>query len=156
MTNMQILVGLCNQLAKKKQELAELEARTKEKAAEIKRLSSVTIPDALKEVGVREIKLDTGVEISYKTVTYANISEERADAAFKWMEEHGFEPLIKTEMDVNKKKAVHSQTLKKFVRERIEFESEISNKVPEQDKLPRDLFGVFQEEETVVKETAKP
>lgn len=126
------------------------------------------IPNLLADAGIQELKLDTGEKISVEKKYYANISADRAEAAFKWLRDNGNGSLIKTsivgqfgsgqeevvdllvlknfltesEIPFDEKLGVHPQTLKSFVRTQIE------NATP---NFPTETFGVFIADETVVK-----
>ena len=59
--------------------------------------------------------------------------------------------------ELNDKQSIHAGTLKAFVREKIELEDrkpeegEIVDVIPEADKLPRELFGVYIVNRAIVK-----
>lgn len=76
----------------KEQKEAELDAINQE----IKQLSEVSIPCVLDELGVKTITLTSGEKITCELVIKASIPKDRADEAFKWLEDHGFQDLIKT------------------------------------------------------------
>ena len=118
-------------------------------------LREETIPSAMQELGLEELKLNTGQKVSVKQDVYASIPKANKDSAFAWLTDNGFDGLIKVSVEVlfdrgeleqaaelyNKlgedgqevvfSQDVHSQTLKAFLREQI---SKGSN-------IPLDLFG---------------
>lgn len=118
-------------------------------------LREETIPSAMQELGLESLKLDTGQTVKVQQDVYASIPKAGKQAAFMWLEEHGFGGLIKLTVDVNYGKGeqeaaqalyaqlagagldasltqdVHAQTLKAFLREQIATGSDI----------PLDLFG---------------
>ena len=61
-------------------------------------LSEETIPGVLQELGVSEIKLDTGEKLSVKQDVYASIPKDGKVEAFGWLEQHGFGGMIKTDV----------------------------------------------------------
>lgn len=156
------------ELAKSLVEAQELTKKTEQLLKDVKERERVlveeTIPGALQELGVKELTLDTGEVISLKQEVYASLTEERKPAAFKWLDEHKFGGMIKTDLTISYAKAdyeeakekckelmdeglsptleqsVHAQTLKAFIKEQI---ATVDPKVP----FPLDLFGarvVFQ------------
>jgi hypothetical protein len=172
------LSNLAKALGRKRLELAEKEQELKEIQEQIKRLDEILIPEAMQSLGLTEIKLDSGAKISYTRVYYANISEERMPAAEEWLKKNKFDSILKTnvglvfgagledkvdhallkkfldehEIEHKEKKAVHPQTLKAFVRERLEAETDTVSNIAPEAKLPRELFGVHEAFKTVVEE----
>jgi hypothetical protein len=124
------------------------------------------IPTYMYDLGLEKVTTNTGHEVSVKTSYYGNISEERLESATKWLEEHGDGSLVKTTightfgkgeeeqvdklvllnflqehmMEYNEKKGVHPQTLKAFIKRKLEA-GEI---------FPHELFGVYVAKELVV------
>lgn len=118
-------------------------------------LREETIPAAMQEMGLEEVKLETGQKISIKQDVYASIPAASKGAAYDWLNEHGFGGLIKVEVSATFAKgeqdaalelhkqlqqqglqpdldqSVHAQTLKAFLREQIAAGNNI----------PLDLFG---------------
>ncbi len=135
-----------------------LEAEVKALNERIEWFSGDIIPEFMFSMGVSEVTLDDGVEISIETKYYGNISQERAEQAHKWLKENGFESLVKStvglsfgagdedkvdkelltrflsehEINFNEKEAVHSQTLKSFIKHQME----------DGKQFPYHLFGV--------------
>ncbi len=118
-------------------------------------LREETIPGVMHELGIEQIKLDSGQKITIKQDVYASISYANKAQAYAWLEENGFGGLIKTEVSVNfakgdldkaqalgrelyekgikadLKQEVHAQTLKVFLRDELEKGTPV----------PLDLFG---------------
>ena len=118
-------------------------------------LREETIPSAMQELGLEELKLETGQKLSIKQDVYASIPSHFRGAAYEWLESNGFGGLIKTDLTVRygrgeleEAKAlrqhlieygvqsdvtqnVHAQTLKAFLREQITMGANV----------PLDLFG---------------
>lgn len=125
---------------------------TKERA---RVLREETIPSAMQELGLEELKLDTGEKLSVKQDVYASIPAAQKEQAFQWLEDNGFGGLIKVEvaadfrkgevefaialfkelqergLQVGLDRSVHSQTLKAFLREQLAIGGNV----------PLDLFG---------------
>jgi hypothetical protein len=120
-----------------------LEAKLKEQKEYARVLREETLPGAMQELGLAELKLDTGETITITDDVYASIPADKKPAAFDWLEDHGFGGLIKTEVGVMFGKGemdkatevydalagqgmepkfirdVHPQTLRAFLREQM-------------------------------------
>ena len=119
-------------------------------------LREETIPSAMQEMGLEEVKLSTGQKISVKQDVYASIPAANKDRAYEWLNENGFDGLIKLEVSSQFPRgaqdaafelyefvkdrglgqpkidqSVHAQTLKAFIKEQL---SKGAN-------IPLDLFG---------------
>ena len=113
-------------------EIADLEEQLKAKKKEFLRLSGEDIPEFLRTNGMSEIKLTDGRKVSYKDDLSASVKDIGAFAS--WLEARGEGDIVKftLSMDhatyqkiedkleglpVNKKQAIHPQTLNKYIRE---------------------------------------
>lgn len=126
----------------------------------LRRVMEQDLPEAMDDVGMTTFTLDDGTKITVKPFYAASIPDDRKDEAFKWLQDHDFDSLIKAEVKVNfgkgefelaqefmqfirgfnakaidpeYKESVHWQTLRAFVKEQIEGGH----------PLPLDMFGVF-------------
>jgi hypothetical protein len=141
------------------QEIAQEEASLKEKKARLDFFKLDAIPEYILSLGLSEVKLDSGERITVKTNYFGNISEERREAAHKWLREHQSGSLIKQGVDLmftdstehqldqallinflkensieyKKSETVHPQSLKSFIREQMEAGN----------NFPYELFGVY-------------
>jgi hypothetical protein len=128
-----------------------------QKKQRVMRLVQDTIPCAMQEIGISEVKLDTGQKLKIKEEVQAKINNADKVTAFNWLEEHEYDGIIKTTITVSFNKdemqravklydalqkknynlefgrSIHSGTLKAFVRERMASGEE----------FPADLFGAF-------------
>lgn len=126
---------------------------------------TIDLPEAMKEAGVDEIKLENGAKVSVKPDISFSISEERKPAAYGWLEANNYGGIIKTEVrspfakgELDKAKElvvelsqkgisasldrdVHYQTMKAFIKERLS----------EGVDLPLETFGVTQFDKATVK-----
>jgi hypothetical protein len=121
------------------------------------------LPDALDQAGIASIVLSNGTKIEIANVVFAKIPEKHTTEAIQWLHDKGHGGIIKdtlTVMPDNTNYAdfiqrleaegtpfrhthgIHHQTLKKFVKERIEEEDK---------EFPRRLFGVFEKRVAQVK-----
>lgn len=133
----------------------EAEGALKDAKERARVLREETIPAAMQEMGLEEVKLETGQKISIKQDVYASIPAASKGQAYDWLNEHGFGGLIKVEVSTTFAKgeqdkaltlhttltnmglqpdldqSVHAQTLKAFLREQI----------ADGNNIPLDLFG---------------
>lgn len=148
--------------------VAELEDELKKAKADLLRISTVDLPEAMKEAGLEKFTTTDGLEIGVTKDVQCGISEARREAAYEWLAANGFDGIIKSDIDVvfgrgerakaeklleqlRKKglevsfnQSIHAQTLKSFVKERLaDTESGI--------EFPMDLFGVFPFDKATVK-----
>lgn len=145
-------------------ELAQTEARLAKLGDEVKRMTELRddlaqkrLPAAMEDIGLLELKLADGSEISIGTEYHTKIPEKHQQAAFQWLRNNGFDSLIKNQLTavfgkgederakefyqlaverdimLRAKMDVHPQTLKAFVKE----QAEAGHPVPD------DLFGVY-------------
>jgi hypothetical protein len=132
---------------------AENALKASKEAARI--LREETIPSAMQELGIDKLELSTGQKITIQQEVYASIANGDKDAAFRWLDEHGFGGLIKVGVTAQYGKgekqaaldffqelqqrgltakfdeSVHPQTLKAFLKEQISSGTNV----------PLDLFG---------------
>lgn len=132
-------------------ELAELQAK-------YDKIMRDQIPTIMEELGMAEFKLTDGSVVSWKEDFRCGLTDERKPVAFAWLEEKGFDGIIKTkvlsefgkgEMERAKEaqaalekagfgasldRSVHPMTLKSFVKEQLEEGNSA---------LPMETFGVF-------------
>lgn len=127
-------------------EVEQAEAVLKEKEERLRLLREETIPCVMEELGLTSIKLDTGQTLSVKSEVYCSIpkeDEEKREAAFQFLIDHGADALIKTYVGVEFSKAqwkkamalkraiekkgmevivettVHPMTLKAYIKEEL-------------------------------------
>lgn len=132
---------------------AEEELKDRKERARV--LREETIPSAMQEMGLEELKLETGQKISVKQDVYASIPAASKGQAYNWLNENGFGGLIKVQVSATFPKgeqdaalelhkqlqqqglqpdldqSVHAQTLKAFLREQISAGTNV----------PLELFG---------------
>jgi len=139
-------------------QIEEAEEALKELNAKFRQISEVDLPNAMLELGMRSFKLEDGASISVEKFYGASIKVENRPLAYKWLEDNGHGPLIKTDVtvpfgkgeearkdakdlmdslkeegfDVSLEESVHHSTLKAWAKEQIESGT----------ALP-DLFTVF-------------
>jgi hypothetical protein len=145
-----VLVFADKAVTEAEQRLAELKERARV-------LREETLPNAMLELGLKRIELETGESLQMKLEVYASIPKHAKEAAFAWLVQHHFDGIIKTEVSVEfgkghfkqalalqvalkKKKldatceqGIHHSTLKAFLKEQMAAGTDI----------PLDLFGAW-------------
>lgn len=118
-------------------------------------LREETIPTAMQELGLAELKLSTGQKLKIKQEVYASIPKDGKRAAHEWLEKNGFGSLIKVDVvavfgkgsqeqaldlfneitgrgiDAEIEEGVNTSSLKALLREQIAAGKDV----------PLDLFG---------------
>lgn len=147
--------------------LADKEEEVRALKEDVTRLERESLPELMKEVGLSEVKLTSGLVVSVRQEYDAKITEKNKPKAFAWLIKHGFGGLIKTvvaiefpkgahetalearaalvksyeENEVLLDETVHAATLKSFVKERMQ----------KGEAVPADLFGVFTYSKATIK-----
>jgi len=136
--------------------LAEEELR--EKKAELERVRTDLLPNALREHNLSELKTADGFRVKVQEIVRASIPKSRREEAFAWLDANGHGDLVKhvvtakfgkgeedkaqaaiealadLDFPVSDDRSVHASTLSAFVREQIAAGV----------ALPHELLGVFQ------------
>lgn len=158
------LVTLAHELQTKDAEVVKANEALALVKGEADKLRNTTIPNLMQRLKMESFRLEDGSEIGIKKDIKCSLSEERKPEGLKWIREHGHGGIIKTEVvlsfgkgeEVKAKEAekllrekgftpdvgegVHAQTLKSFVKERMEAG----------DSIPLATFGVFEFKEAKI------
>ena len=150
------LSGLVRNLDKVNKEIELHENHLKQLKQQKQKLSTEQLPSLMDEMGVERIDVD-GVVVEKKQIVAASIPVARRDEAFAWLRERNLDSIIKNDVICSFEKGqdnlakstvamlkengfkpqikthIHPQTMKGFVRTRLENAQE----------LDLDLFGVF-------------
>jgi hypothetical protein len=143
-------VRLEKRIKRANQELADLKS-------ELNRVRTEALPEAMKQIGMTEFKLEGGTVISVKDDLNCNIKEENRGAAYAWMREHGHGAIIKdvltllfdgedeskqaaidyvealgTEYEV--KESIHANTLNAWAKKQLEDGD---------DPIPEEIINIF-------------
>ena len=78
------------------EEVEDLEAVTKERKDQLRKLTEQSIPEALTQVGMKGFVMDDGSRIELKAFYSASISAARRAEAFQWLRDHGMDDIIRT------------------------------------------------------------
>lgn len=125
-------------------EIARIEATLAEKNKALYKLKTIDLPTAMEAAGVKFVGLPDGTKVEVTDFVTGNIKEENRTAAHKWLRDNGFGSLIKNTIALafgmgeekkcgsiaaylekrripfDRKEAVNTQTLRAFVRERLQ------------------------------------
>jgi hypothetical protein len=156
---------LANQQLRLQAELADLENAVALKKADLSLVQEVKLPAAMEAARMSEFKLTDGAVVTIKKNVLAGITAEHEQEAMAWLAETGNDGIIKNEVVLgfgkgqdNEAKVlttlldaqgysytasrfVHPQTLKAFVRKRLEAG----------EPIPLDTFSVFEKKSAVIK-----
>lgn len=146
---------LCQQMRDAARAVVDAESVLNDRKKDLLRLATEDIPELMSELGLEKLRLETGEELTVAREVYASIPKANYEHAMQWLEDKGFGGLIKTELNVyfdrgaqqaaldayeemrakgfeaETHAAVHPQTLKAFIKERLEANAE----------FPMELFG---------------
>jgi len=143
LTTMERVAALVKSAETLSGEIDTLSVELAEKEEARKKIVRVQLPEIMSELGMAEVKMESGAVVSILDKVNASISEVNRPEAFKWLEEHEYDGIIKTkvlaefgkgEMEDAKKaqkalqdagfmgsldRNVHPMTLTSFVKERL-------------------------------------
>jgi len=144
------------------------QARLKEAAANLKKLSEEKLPEAMRQAGVKTFTLDNGCKVEVDEGVYGNITKANQPWCFGWLRENNNGDLIKNEfkfsfgkgddeqakelanhadelgIEYNQKEFIHPQTLGAFIR------TEVANPEVDHDEEWEKKFGVFRKRVTKI------
>jgi len=159
------VAGMARAIRDKEQEVADLEQKLKDEKKALLKLTDEELPTMLAEIGLTSMKLDDGSEVTVKPTYGASILVDNRPAAYEWLREHGHDDIIKNTVAcafgrgeddqasafkafaekqgyyAEQKTEIHPQTLRAFVKERVESG----------DEFPMELFGAYIGQRAVVK-----
>ena len=146
-------------------EVEDLEAVTKERKDQLRKLTEQSIPEALTQVGMKGFVMDDGSRIELKAFYSARISAARRAEAFQWLRDHGMDDIIKNTVSVRfgrgedelcsrlleilgtqgypaeQAEKIEPMTLKAWVKEQVERGNE----------FPTELFGAYIGQKAIIK-----
>ena len=142
-----------------------LEEKLKLEKNKLLKLTDEELPSALAEVGISSFKLEDGSTVEVKQTYGASILVNNRESAYNWLRDHGYDDIIKNTVLCQfgrgeddqasafaafaqqqgyvpeQKTEIHPQTLRAFVKERVE----------NGDEFPMELFGAWVGQRAVVK-----
>lgn len=158
---MERLQGLAEQQAAAVLRVETITQELKEAKANLQSIAEVELPDLMDELGIAEFKTSAGYDIKVTENIRGSIPKKTEADAFAWLDENGYEKLIKRQfqiefgkneeewagkfeeeltkhdrpLHIKKKRTIHPQTLWAFV----------SSELKEGTEIPMELFGVYRQ-----------
>lgn len=156
---------IAKEIAAKEAWVADLEDQLKTAKQQLLKLTDEDLPTLLAELGLSKFTLDDGSEVTIKQTYGANIRSDRKSEAFDWLRDNGYDDIIKNTVAckfgrgedslaesfievaskagfaVDQKTEVHPQTLRAFVKERVESG----------DEFPMEMFGAYIGQRAIIK-----
>lgn len=161
----QTVASIAREIRSTEQAVEDLEKDLKKAKEKLLKLTDQEMPALMAEMGIASITLDDGSVVKVAQTYGASILVENRPKAYEWLREHGYDDIIKNtvmcqfgrgEDDRAKdfaefaaengyapeqKTEIHSQTLRAFVKERIE----------QGDEFPMELFGAYVGQRATIK-----
>jgi len=163
------VAALARTIRDKEVRIESLEAELKEEKKALIKLTDEEMPAMLAEIGLSSFALDDGSTVDIKQTYGASILVDNRPQAYEWLRDHGYDDIIKNtvacqfgrgEDDLasafaafaqkqgyvpEQKTEIHPQTLRAFVKERVE----------NGDEFPMELFGAWVGQRAVIKKGRK-
>jgi len=163
------VAALARTIRDKEVRIESLEAELKEEKKALIKLTDEEMPAMLAEIGLSSFALDDGSTVDIKQTYGASILVDNRPQAYEWLRDHGYDDIIKNtvacqfgrgEDDLasafaafaqkqgyvpEQKTEIHPQTLRAFVKERVENGEE----------FPMELFGAWVGQRAVIKRGKK-
>ena len=159
------LASLARKIQEEEKNIATLEETLKEAKRKLLKLTDEDMPAVMQEVGMNKFELDDGSTVEVKPTYGASILVDNRPQAYEWLRDNGYDDIIKNNVIcsfgrgeddkaasfkafaakegyvANQKTEIHSQTLRAFVKERVEAG----------DAFPMELFGAWVGQRAVIK-----
>ena len=159
------VAALARQIRDAEERIESLEKDLKAEKKVLLKLTDEDMPAMLAEIGISSFSLDDGSQVEVKQTYGASILVDNRPQAFEWLRDHGYDDIIKNtvlcqfgrgEDDLassfaafaqqqgyvpEQKTEIHPQTLRAFVKERVE----------EGEDFPMELFGAWVGQRAVIK-----
>ena len=162
---LQTVAEIARKIRDEEEYISSLESDLKKAKKGLLKLTDEDLPTMLTEIGLSSMKLDDGSEVSVKQTYGASILVDNRPAAYEWLREKGYDDIIKNTVAcqfgrgeddkaasfkafaekeghyAEQKTEIHPQTLRAFVKERVE----------NGDDFPMELFGAYVGQRAVIK-----
>jgi len=163
------VAALARQIRDKEDRIKSLEGDLKAEKKALLKLTDEDMPAMLAEIGLSSFSLDDGSQVEVKQTYGASILVNNRPQAYDWLRENGYDDIIKNSVICQfgrgeddqasafaafaqqqgyvpeQKTEIHPQTLRAFVKERVE----------EGDEFPMELFGAWVGQRAVIKKGKK-
>jgi hypothetical protein len=162
---LQTVAEIARKIRDEEEYISSLESDLKKAKKGLLKLTDEDLPTMLTEIGLSSMKLDDGSEVTVKQTYGASILVDNRPAAYEWLREKGYDDIIKNTVAcqfgrgeddkaasfkaiaekeghyAEQKTEIHPQTLRAFVKERVE----------NGDDFPMELFGAYVGQRAVIK-----
>ena len=165
------VAGMAKAIRDKEEQVKQLEEKLKAEKKSLLKMTDEDLPTMLTEIGLTSMTLDDGSTVTVKATYGGAITTgekgtvDNRPAAYHWLRENGYDDIIKNTITCSfgagedeqanafkaiaekegyvpeQKETVHSQTLRAFVRERVEAG----------DDFPMELFGAYVGQRAIIK-----
>ncbi|MEL0015284.1 MAG: hypothetical protein VW715_08715 [Rhodospirillales bacterium] len=156
---------LAKEIQNEEEYISCLEDDLKKAKKKLLKMTDEDLPALLQEVGINKFELDDGSTVEVKQTYGASILVDNRPQAYEWLRENGYDDIIKNNVictfgrgeddkasafqafaakegyAANQKTEIHPQTLRAFVKERVEAGEE----------FPMELFGAWVGQRAVIK-----
>jgi len=163
------VAALARQIRDKEENVKSLEQKLKDEKKALLKLTDEDMPAMLAEIGISSLSLDDGSQVEVKQTYGASILVDNRPKAYEWLRDNGYDDIIKNTVLCQfgrgeddqasafaafaqkqgyvpeQKTEIHPQTLRAFVKERVE----------EGDAFPMELFGAWVGQRAVIKKGRK-
>jgi|TARA_R110000744_G_scaffold77885_1_gene153401 hypothetical protein len=160
---------LARQIRDQEQTIEALEEVLKNSKRSLRNLTDEELPAILAEIGLTSFKLEDGSTVAVKQTYGASILVKNRIQAYEWLRENSYDDIIKNKIEISfgrgeddqasdfsqlaegagfnpeQKTEIHPQTLRAFVKERVEAG----------DEFPMSLFGAWIGQRAVIKKGKK-
>jgi len=160
---------LAEKLRLQAESVEDIEQSLKDAKKTLYKLRDDTLPTALQELGLTGLTLEDGSKVTLRPTYGGHISEDNREEAHSWLRDNNHDDIIKNTVScqfgrgedgdaakfyeeltrqglvASQKTQVHAQTLKAWVRERVE----------NGDNFPMELFGAFVGQRAEIKRSKK-
>ena len=163
------VAALARKIRDKEERIAALEEELKDEKKALLKLTDEDMPAMLQEIGISSFSLDDGSTVEVRQTYGASILVQNRPQAYEWLRDNGYDDIIKNSVICQfgrgeddqasafaafaqkqgyvpeQKTEIHPQTLRAFVKERVE----------EGDEFPMELFGAWVGQRAVIKKGKK-
>lgn len=166
--SLSLVAELASELSKLNADIAIAEMDLANLNAKRRAIEESRLPEAMNDLGLSQIKLESGESITVKPEFHASIPVAKRPQAYAWLRDHGFADLLTNKLSVDFGKGedesarellnelidryqgdrkvdlaetIHPSRLKSLVREQYEIG----------EPIPEDLFGVYVINRAVIK-----
>jgi hypothetical protein len=159
------VASLAREIRQTEQEIESLEKDLKATKDKLLKLTDQEMPSLMAEMGISSLTLEDGAIVKVTPTYGASILVENRPKAYDWLRDHGYDDIIKNTVSCQfgrgederanrfaefaaekgfapeQKTEIHAQTLRAFVKERVE----------NGDEFPMELFGAYVGQRATIK-----